>query len=1330
MQQTLVPTLITLGLLLGGLSGRAAAQGTVQNTASLHVAGSDTPQVVSSNTVELRRELLCSPALSFGAVNGAPALPAAGALFVPFTLRQDGAPGEIRLEAQLPADLASSLRTSFFADTNGDGAPDGAALSSVTLATGESRTLLLGLSASRAVQLPEALEVGVSVSCGERRTVASVRVALPTPALNLIHRAGAETVRSGERAPFVLSLSHTATEALTVTVRALVPTNATYVASAGDGEPQVEAGADGQVLTWTRRVNPGERLDLPYTLRVVGVGNGRLTVPAQAEAVASLRLLQSAPATAQVRIVDAVGALGTLIGRVYVDSDGDGRFGDGDQPVAGARVVLPSGLQVLTDAAGNYTFRDLAPGPWLVGLDPASLAAGTRAPQSWRQTAEVRGLARADFALPAGAAGAAAAATATAQATPASAPSGLIRSPLPGTVLRGGTDTGVVLEGPAQGALDLWVNGVQVGADRLGQQGPGEAPGTRRLTYVGVALRPGLNVIEARTDSGRETVEVTVAGAIRTLSVRPVTLLADGHTPLEIEIQALDAAGVAGGQGFVTVDTDAEPLTPDAAPAESGYQVALSGGVARLRLAPVATGREITVRAALGGLETRTRLYAGQASGSLSLYQGSVGAQFGADGVQVRAQARAYAEGPLLGGQVRAALDTGGLPDSPTAPRFPVTGSAAEAQPALRSADGFAVRYDRGDLSLGYFAAPLGVPGLNTLGAGTALRAEVRGPVRVQGFAGLVAPALGVVTLRADGGRTYRLPQAAQPGTERVSVRSAGQERLLVPGQDYILEEGGLLVLASPLSAFDESFAPVEIVVNFAPLGSERSLVAAGVGAEYASGPWSVQAGAAWLGRLYFGASAAYTTPELRARLAYAQDPLYPQGRLSAELRGERGPLSADANLSAVAGEQPLGTASVSYRLNDTRLTLRQRFETTGARSEATAERRFGALSLGAGADYDWNTGSFGVLGLGRYESGRLSADVQHAQPVTGSGRAPETRFGVRYAVTDTLSAEALVRQIWGSGPDAGPTGEFALRQRVGRSNFSVAYLLPGAAGESSRARFGLDVPLALNEHLGANLSASVDRDMSSGTLGATVGAGLRYADERLVATLGGEVGLSNGQPRAALRGGVTGQLGEGQTISLDANGQLLPTPEARVGLSYALRREDFSLLTTHRLTTGTTLPPGTLGSDPGTVLEGEAQANVALSRRLLNRPLSLQPSVSYRVPLGDAEGSVLGLTLGAVVDVTDRFGVGAGAGLVWLPVLGQTDHGATLDLRYRLTGPEQPLWVVAGYTWGRVPGAAGGLWNTQSGFSVRLDFSGGRVSGTPVSGAAPTDSTRAGGTP
>ena len=345
--------------------------------------------------------------------------------------------------------------------------------------------------------------------------------------------------------------------------------------------------------------------------------------------------------------------------------------------------------------------------------------------------------------------------------------------------------------------------------------------------------------------------------------------------------------------------------------------------------------------------------------------------------------------------------------------------------------------------------------------------------------------------------------------------------------------------------------------------------------------------------------------------------------------------------------------------------------------------------------------------------------------------RAPETRFGVRYAVTDTLSAEARVRQIWGSGPDAGPTGEFALRQRVGSSNFSVAYVLPGAAGESSRARFGLDVPLALSEHLGATLSASVDRDMTSGAFGTTLGAGLRYQGERLVATLGGEYGLSAGQSRLALRGGVTGQPGEGQTLSLDASGQLLPTPEGRLNLSYALRREDFSLLTTHRLSTA-----GARTDSAGAVLEGEAQANVVLARKLLKRPLSLQPGVSYRVPLADPQGSHLGLTLGAVLDVTDRFGVGAGAGMIWLPGLGQTDRGATLDLRYRLTGPEQPLWLVAGYTWGRVPGAAGGLWGTRSGFSVRLDFSGGQSSGGQssggqVSGAAPTDAApRAGGTP
>ena len=64
---------------------------------------------------------------------------------------------------------------------------------------------------------------------------------------------------------------------------------------------------------------------------------------------------------------------GTLIGRVYLDHNRSGSYNEGvDTPLPGARVLLANGLQTLTDAQGNYAFRDVFADTWLVTLDRAT----------------------------------------------------------------------------------------------------------------------------------------------------------------------------------------------------------------------------------------------------------------------------------------------------------------------------------------------------------------------------------------------------------------------------------------------------------------------------------------------------------------------------------------------------------------------------------------------------------------------------------------------------------------------------------------------------------------------------------------------------------------------------------------------------------------------------------------------------------------------------------------------------------------------------------------------------------------------------------------------
>jgi uncharacterized repeat protein (TIGR01451 family) len=65
-----------------------------------------------------------------------------------------------------------------------------------------------------------------------------------------------------------------------------------------------------------------------------------------------------------------------IVGRVFVDTNGNLQFDAGDRPMPGIRLYLSNGQSVITDSAGMYNFPSLGDGPQVISLDPVSLPPG------------------------------------------------------------------------------------------------------------------------------------------------------------------------------------------------------------------------------------------------------------------------------------------------------------------------------------------------------------------------------------------------------------------------------------------------------------------------------------------------------------------------------------------------------------------------------------------------------------------------------------------------------------------------------------------------------------------------------------------------------------------------------------------------------------------------------------------------------------------------------------------------------------------------------------------------------------------------------------------
>ena len=877
---------------------------------------------------------------------------------------------------------------------------------------------------------------------------------------------------------------------------------------------------------------------------------------------------------------------------------------------------------------------------------------------------------------------------------------GLIISPKPGRIFSRDLIT-VDIASPNGAEPRLIVNGKVVGEELLGEYQENSNTGVRKYTFHKVRLRPGRNSLQVLVGSDRDGIEVFLAGKPTQITVRTLRAIADGHSPIEIELGVVDSEGLTVPDGTIVVQADPEPVEAAAAGGLSGYRVRIRDGRALLRLKPISAPRKVHLRLNYAGLTRSLDLPVNGSRKALWLGHGSITARYDFSGnFEVGGVARAYLETPLLGGHFQGAVDaeaslsafdvstmhsSSGLDESEEPDhRFPHTGSAGEAKLPLVSDDAVAFNYVNDPLVISYKRSRPRLPGISGLPGMTALEIRSDGNLEVTGFAALLASPSVREVIVPDGSRVYWLSGAVKQGTEKITLAVGADEKELRRLRDYVIDyPSGVIFLSHPLWSQTDELLPTRLIVEYAPIAAPRDQLAGGAGFRLHLGPFSIGAAVATLnkgGDWSFGAETTYRDERMNASLTYSRAS-GGENRFGLTAKGQLGLLGARINISykpdAIVGKARL-IANLSPH---DRVVLEHRARLTENRTEFSYERSLSpAFSVGAGAGYVWEKGALELLGRARYDDSRLKVELSHAHPLS---LAPaQTRLLTSYTVDDNLTARADLDYDW-SGAIG---GSFGLEQQVGSANLAVSYVLPGESGEGNRARFGIRAPLPLSRAWSIDLTAGYEYAISTSLARAAAGIGVRYQSKSFKATLGVEGSLSSAGNKLTLRTGLAGQPTPAQTVGVSATYQVVPSLRGRFTIAYAYRGSSISLLTYHRLQN--------LKED---VIEGEFAPtwHPGLS-------FQLRPSFAYRLKLSDSAGNTYQLGLAGNLYFTRWLGIGAGAYYMWQPALPASHTAFNVEASLRAV---DEVWINLGYTFGGFNGLSP---ESRPGIYLRIDLLGG----------------------
>ncbi|PUA19901.1 SdrD B-like domain-containing protein [Glaciimonas sp. PCH181] len=205
----------------------------------------------------------------------------------------------------------------------------------------------------------------------------------------------------------------------------------------------------------------------------------------------------------------------------------------------------------------------------------------------------------------------------------------------------------ISVKGPAGSDLRLDVNGVLIGMERVGTRSVLAARQIAAVEYIGIALQAGPNKLTIRAGTETKTITVIAPGDLGRIAITaPEQSIADGKTPISVQVTATDSAGVpiiaphlitltaSGGRWDVV----------DSTPAQAGVQVVIEGGSAVYQLIPPNLPGELVVQVGSGTVtarhtirlsaELRPMIATGVVEGVINLRNGQIESAGSRDGFE------------------------------------------------------------------------------------------------------------------------------------------------------------------------------------------------------------------------------------------------------------------------------------------------------------------------------------------------------------------------------------------------------------------------------------------------------------------------------------------------------------------------------------------------------------------------------------------------------------------------------------------------------------------------------------------------------------------------